>query len=81
MNTWEEAELTASIHHIAKFSKSRIPIYNSEIPDAAHGKATRRRTQVIAKRYVAQPNTITVYNYLLVLKEKVFMKLRKIKNC
>ena len=57
MNIWEEAELTASIHHIAKFSKSRIPIYNSEIPGAAHGKARRRRTQVTAKRYVA------VYNY------------------
>ena len=56
MNIWEEAEFTASINHIAKFSKSRIPIYNSEIPDAAHGKA-RRRTQVTAKRYVA------VYNY------------------
>ena len=33
MNTLEKAELTASIHHIKRFSKSGILIYNSEIPD------------------------------------------------
>ena len=33
MDTLEEAELIASIRHIAKFLKSGIPIYNSGVPD------------------------------------------------
>ena len=33
MATLERAELTAFIRHIAIFLKSRIPIYNSEVPD------------------------------------------------
>ena len=32
MDTLEKAALTASIRHIARFLKSEIPIYNSEIP-------------------------------------------------
>ena len=33
MHTSEKANLTSSIHHIERFSKSGIPIYNSEVPD------------------------------------------------
>ena len=32
MNILKEAEFTASIHHIEKFSESFVPIYNSEVP-------------------------------------------------
>ena len=41
MDTLEKAELTVSIRHIAIFSKSGMPIYNSEVPDTA-GRKTRR---------------------------------------
>ena len=44
MDSLEKAELTASIRHIAKFLKSGIPIYNSEVPDMAGRKTRRRRT-------------------------------------
>ena len=30
MNTMKKVELTASVHHIERFSKSGIPIYNSK---------------------------------------------------
>ena len=51
MNTLEKAELTASLRHIERFSKSVIPIYNPEVPDTAGRKTRRRRrTQVIEKR-------------------------------
>ena len=39
-----------SIRHIARFLKSRIPIYNSDVPDTA-GRKTTRRTQTIAERF------------------------------
>ena len=48
MNTLEKAELTASIHNIARFLKSEIQIFHSEVPDTAGGIA-RRRPQTIAK--------------------------------
>ena len=61
MDTLKKAELTASIRHIARFSKSRIPLYNSEIPDTAGRKTRRRRrTQAIAKRSAFYANAITV---------------------
>ena len=47
----ENAELTTSIHQIAKFLKSGIPIYNSKVPDMAGRKARKRRTQTIAKHF------------------------------
>ena len=50
MDTLEKAELTASICHIARFLKSGIPIYNSDVSDTAGRKTTRRRTQANAKR-------------------------------
>ena len=64
MDTLEKAELTASIRHIAISLKSRIPIYNSKVPDTAGRKTRRRRrrrrrrTQTIEKRYVFQANAI-----------------------
>ena len=48
----EPSELTASIRHIVRLSKSRIPLYNSELLDTAGRKTrSRRRTQAIAKHY------------------------------
>ena len=54
MDTLEKAELTASIRHIARFLKSGIPIYDSEVPDNAGRKGRRRRTQAITKRFPFQ---------------------------
>ena len=51
MNTSENTELTASIHHIETFSKLGIPISISEVPHTV-GRETTRRTQTAAKRYV-----------------------------
>ena len=50
MDTLEKGELTTSIRHVARFIKSGISIYNSEVTDAA-GRETRR-TQAIAKRFL-----------------------------
>ena len=59
MDTLEIAELNTSIHHTAKFFKSGIPIYNSEVPDMADRKTRRRRrTQAIAKRFAFCANAI-----------------------
>ena len=63
MNILEKAELTTSVRHIERFSKSGIPIYNSEIPDTAVRKPRRRRRiriQVIAKCYSFYVNTTTL---------------------
>ena len=61
MNTLEKVELTASVRHIKRFSKSIIPIYNSEVPDAVGRKTRkrRRRAQVVAKRFCFHANVIT----------------------
>ena len=48
-----KAEPTASIHHIWKFLKSGIPIYNSKVPETADRK-TRRITEAIAKSCVSR---------------------------
>ena len=58
MNTSKRAELAASIHHIETFSKSGIPIYNSEDPHTAGKKIGRRRTQAIIKRYAFHTDSI-----------------------
>ena len=55
-NILEKAELTTSIHNTARFLKSGIPIYNSEVPDTAGRKTTRRITQAIEKRLVFHAN-------------------------
>ena len=58
MSASERAELTASIPHIEIFSKSGIPIYNSEDPHTAGKKRRRRRTPTITKRYTFHTNSI-----------------------
>ena len=55
MNTLEKAELSASVCHIERFSKSGILIFNSEMPNTTGHKTRRRRrrrrrTQAAAKR-------------------------------
>ena len=42
MNTLEKTELTASVHHIAIFLKSGIPIYNTENPDTPGRKTVKK---------------------------------------
>ena len=60
INNLEKAELITLVRHIQRFSKSRIPIYNSEVPDTAGRKTRRgRRTQAIAKRFAFYANTIS----------------------
>ena len=65
MNTLEKAGLTASVHHIERFSKSEITIYNAEVPGTASRKTRktrRRRTQAIAKCYAFRKNAIKPYH-------------------
>ena len=57
MDTLERAKITASIRLTARFLKSGIQIYNSEVPDTTGIKTRRRRkTQVIAKRFAFLEN-------------------------
>ena len=59
MNTLEKTELSTSVRHIEKFSKSGIPINNSEVPDTVDRKMRRRRgriTQPTVKCYVFHAN-------------------------
>ena len=58
MGTLEKAEVTASIRHIGRFSRSVIPIYNSEVQDKIGKKTRRRRTQTIGKCYTFHANAI-----------------------
>ena len=58
MKTSEIAELTTSLSHIEGFSKSRIPIYNPEVPDTAGRKTTARRAQTIKVRYLFHTNAL-----------------------
>ena len=56
----EEAEVTDSIPHTDRFSKPKILVYNSEVPD----KWWRRRSMIkraITKHYPLQTNAKTVY--------------------
>lgn len=46
----QKDELTASIHYRDRFSKSGMPIYNSEIPE----KWLRRRTKVSRKLHASK---------------------------
>ena len=55
MDILEKVEPTAWIPFIARFLKSRIPIYNSGVQDTAE---RRRRTQAIAKRFASYVNAI-----------------------
>ena len=77
MNTLEKAELAVFVHHIERFSKLGIQIYNSEVPETA-GRKTRRRikAQMIAKRY-AFPANATRYTNIVVNKTFSFIKYLK----
>ena len=44
MNILEQAKFTASVHNIKRFSKPRIQIRNSEVPDMV-GRKTRRKSE------------------------------------
>ena len=63
MSTSEKTELTALVRHIEKFSKSGIPIYNSEVPHCWQKIAATRttKTQVITKRYAFYANAKIKY--------------------
>ena len=59
MNTLKKAELTHSVYDTERFSKSGIPIYNSEVPGTAGRKTRKRRksrTEEIVKRHEFQAN-------------------------
>ena len=57
MDTLENPALITTIRHIARFLKSEIPIYNSEVPNKDGRKTRRRRrTQAIAKRFAFHAN-------------------------
>ena len=63
MNTLLNSELTASICHIERCSKSGMPVYNSEAPNTAGRKTSRkmrRRTEANARRYVFHSNVQNV---------------------
>ena len=53
MITLEKVENNVPVCHIERFSKSEIPIYNSEVPDTAV-----RKMHIIAKCYAFHANTI-----------------------
>ena len=59
MDTLQKAEFTASIHHVARFLKSGILIFNSEVPNTADRKTARRRTHAIPKRFAFYSNAIS----------------------
>ena len=56
--TWIPYKKLSSIHHIARFLKSGIPIYNSEVLDRVGRNTRRRRTQAVAKLFVFHANAI-----------------------
>ena len=58
IDTLKNAELTVLICHIARFLKSGIRIYNSEVQDMAGKKTRRKRTQAIAKHFAFPAITI-----------------------
>ena len=62
MNTLEKAELTASVHHFERISKTGIVNYNSEAPDTAGGKMRRRKFQAILNHYAFYANAIKPLN-------------------
>ena len=61
MNTLEKAELTTSICQTEKFSKSGIPIYNSQAL-CMTGRKTRKRTQSNVNCYVFHAGPMTVFS-------------------
>ena len=60
MDTLEKAELTTLIHHIARFLKLEIQIYNFKVPETADRKR-RSATQAITKSFTFQANAEIIY--------------------
>ena len=57
IDTFEKAELTASVYYNEIFSKLTSPIYNFEVPDMTDRNARRRRrTQAIAIKQTSKQN-------------------------
>ena len=67
MDTLEKFKLNGSIHQIARFLKSRLPTYNSEVLDTAGRKTKRmrKRTQAVAKRYVFHANLTIIFIHFI----------------
>ena len=65
MNTSKKAELTASIYHIERFSKSGILIHNSKVPDMTGRETRKRRTQRIKKCYAFQKSSFWKRSYVI----------------
>ena len=69
MNTLEKAEVTASVNHIVRFSKSEMQIYNSKVQGMAVRKTKRRkrrrrrrrRTHAIADHYAFHTNAVKCF--------------------
>ena len=59
MDIFGKAEFTVWIGNIARFLKSEIPIYNSEVPCTSGRKTRKRRrgTQATAKCFALYANT------------------------
>ena len=51
----EKAELTALVHHIERFSKSGLRIYNFEVPDTAGRKRRRSKHSTDLQFYLPRP--------------------------
>ena len=50
MSTFEKAELTASVHHVDRISKSGILIYNSEVQTRMAEKKKKNKDNYKALR-------------------------------
>ena len=62
MNTLRKDELTTSVRHFERISKSGIVNYNSEVPDTAGRKMRRRKIQAIVNHYAFYTNAIKPLN-------------------
>ena len=54
INTSERVEVTASIRHIERFSKSGLAIYNSEVPETVGRKKGEEHRQLQSVMYFMQ---------------------------
>ena len=73
MNILEKAELITSIHHVDRFSKSAIPIHNSEISEILD---RRKKRKAIAKRYALQANAVKMAHYLCEMKQQPLVQVK-----
>ena len=61
INTLEKAELTASICHIARFLKSRIPIYNPKLWIQLAEKPDKKKETETAKGFLSDADATSFY--------------------